>query len=305
MVVPGLTFCIFSAIVSPVPSALLKPWRGIMSPQPNKDTLIEIALDAGNLLKGLFKGSPQRSPGEADIASQVLIAGRLHSLYPHIPILVEEQDETALAQLREKYAGILLLVVNDTTDTLPPTYFSVDPLDGSIFFESGCPEFAVSIGYVENYVPLIGAICMPMHSMLIAGEKGKGCTINSQPVPSAKIHRPLSGSMIGLDICKAVPRAFRDEVLNPLIDSVRFFLNHPSVASGADLITGKTRAWVSGNARNWDVAATACLVEAWGGGTTQLNGSPIPWDHVRMPPLLFTDCLETALAVLDIISMRE
>src|SRR6201987_2621181 len=37
----------------------------------------------------------------------------------------------------------------------------VDPLDGTREFVQGIPEFCVSIGYVENGVPVAGGICNP------------------------------------------------------------------------------------------------------------------------------------------------
>lgn len=73
-----------------------------------------------------------------------------------------------------------------------------------------------------------------------------------------------------------------------------------------------TTVWVTNNARNWDMAATALLVQQAGGVTYQLvkqhgiwRFAEIPWNVVRMPPLLFAANQRLADECLDALNATQ
>ena len=51
------------------------------------------------------------------------------------------------------------------------SYWCVDPIDGTSNFLSGIPLWGVSIGYIEDDEPVLGAICIPLQDILLSANK--------------------------------------------------------------------------------------------------------------------------------------
>lgn len=263
--------------------------------------------EAGDLLKNLLDGSkPLLRHTEdftipADFASQRMIVGCLWQVAPDVPILVEEQDAAELRNLAALYPGILLITAGDDEEHLPPTYFSGDPLDGSALFVNGCPEISVSVALIRDGKPEAAIILMPVLGTGITAQTGEGCILNESMRLHLAEQRPLGECLIGLDSCRAVDAETDRRIILPLTKVFLYVRNLPSVASGFELLLGRTAAWVSTNARNWDVAGTALAVQEAGGVAECLDESPIPWNRVRMPPLLFAANRQIARSVRHIV----
>lgn len=58
----------------------------------------------------------------------------------------------------------------------------IDPIDGTANFARGIPHFCVSIAFVRDGRPVIGAICAPMYGELFAARHGGGATVNGRPM---------------------------------------------------------------------------------------------------------------------------
>ena len=67
-------------------------------------------------------------------------------------------------------------------DAAAPYCWLIDPLDGTTNYAHGFPHFAVSIGLEQAGVPIIGVVYDPMRDELFAAERGKGATLNGQPI---------------------------------------------------------------------------------------------------------------------------
>ncbi|MDT8370099.1 MAG: 3'(2'),5'-bisphosphate nucleotidase CysQ [Longimicrobiales bacterium] len=73
----------------------------------------------------------------------------------------------------------------------------VDPLDGTREFIEGIPEWCVSIGLVEEGVPVAGGILNPATGELVLGAEGFGVTLNGEPVPTPPAARTtLDGARV-------------------------------------------------------------------------------------------------------------
>jgi myo-inositol-1(or 4)-monophosphatase len=156
----------------------------------------------------------------------------------------------------------------------------VDPLDGTREFVMGLPEWAISVGLVEDGVPVAGGICNPATGETIVGAIGHGVTLNGQPT-SMSIRERLDG-------CEVL--ASRSEVTKGLwsawdgapytvraMGSVAYKLAR--VAAGLSDVT-----WTLVPKHEWDVAAGVALVHAAGGRT--VAGSPEEERFNRPKPLL-------------------
>lgn len=230
----------------------------------------------------------------ADNESQRAILSILSKGSLTVPVLTEERVSDS------EWPDITVICGDDKITDLPPQLVVVDPLDGSAIFESGCPEFGLSIAHLEGGQPESAQIRMPMLSISISVLRGGGCLCNSAPVLYKTVQRPLSESLVGLDIGPSVNDATFSQVIQPLTRAFRYVRNLPSVASGVEVLLGRTLAWVSTNACIWDVAGSALAIQEWGGVAECLDGNPIPWNRVRMPPLLFAASAEVAQSVRNV-----
>jgi 3'(2'), 5'-bisphosphate nucleotidase len=91
----------------------------------------------------------------ADEASEALIVAGLAELLPGVPVIAEE----------EAAAG-------HQPASIEPSFFVVDPLDGTREFLAGRDEFTVNVGIVTNGVPIAGLIAAPARGLLWRGIVG-------------------------------------------------------------------------------------------------------------------------------------
>jgi myo-inositol-1(or 4)-monophosphatase len=66
----------------------------------------------------------------------------------------------------------------------------VDPIDGTANFVRGISHFCISIAYVRDGRTQIGIIYDPMHDELFASERGRGATLNGEPIRVSGLGRP-------------------------------------------------------------------------------------------------------------------
>ena len=70
----------------------------------------------------------------------------------------------------------------------------IDPLDGTVNYAHHIPIFCVSIGYAWRGVLTLGAVYDPMRDEMFLAERGKGATLNGQPLhvsPVTELQRSL------------------------------------------------------------------------------------------------------------------
>ena len=93
-----------------------------------------------------------RSPvTEADQQAEALIVAGLRAAAPDIPVIAEEEAAAGLA------------------GSGAPTFWLVDPLDGTREFAAGRDEFTVNIGLVRDGRPALGVVGLPAYGELFGG----------------------------------------------------------------------------------------------------------------------------------------
>jgi myo-inositol-1(or 4)-monophosphatase len=148
----------------------------------------------------------------------------------------------------------------------------VDPLDGTREFATGVPEWSISVGLIEDGVPVAGGVYNPATNELFLGSVENGVTLNGQSTRVRECER----------IDEAVVLASRSEVsrgewtylekapfkISPM-GSVAYKLAR--VAAGLADAT-----WTLVPKHEWDVAGGVALVSAGGGFVKTLDGqSPL------------------------------
>lgn len=93
----------------------------------------------------------------ADLASHHVIVDGLHKLTPDIPVLSEESAAISFDE-RKTWAR----------------YWLVDPLDGTKEFLKRNGEFTVNIALIENGVPVMGVVYVPVTQILYGGAQNVG-----------------------------------------------------------------------------------------------------------------------------------
>jgi myo-inositol-1(or 4)-monophosphatase len=145
----------------------------------------------------------------------------------------------------------------------------VDPIDGTREFVQGIPEWCISIGLVEDGVPVAGGILNPATSELVLGAVGHGVTYNGK---AATVLDPAS-------LAEATVLASRSETRRgewERFEQARFRVQPcGSVAYKMGLVAaGRVEATFTLVPKHeWDVAAGTALVRAAGGRVTLADGS--------------------------------
>ena len=165
--------------------------------------------------------------------------------------------------------------VDDSTRLDKSRVWVVDPLDGTREFVKGIPEFCVSIGFVEDGIPVAGGIHNPATNETFIGALDSGVLYNGKPAtPGARTS--LQGA-IALASRSEVKRGEWKPFENGLLEihamgSVAYKLARVS-AGLADITFTLTPK------HEWDVAAGAALVLASGGFVTTLESTAFRANH--------------------------
>ncbi|MEX0916469.1 MAG: 3'(2'),5'-bisphosphate nucleotidase CysQ, partial [Wenzhouxiangellaceae bacterium] len=94
---------------------------------------------------------------EADMASHHILVAALKELTPDIPILSEESADIDFEQRREW-----------------SRLWVVDPLDGTREFIKRNGEFTINIALIDDHVPVLGVIAVPVSRTAYTGIVGEG-----------------------------------------------------------------------------------------------------------------------------------
>ncbi len=151
----------------------------------------------------------------------------------------------------------------------------VDPLDGTLEFIAGIPEWCVSVGYVEHGRAVAGGIYNPVTREMFLGSVETGVTYNGSSVAASK-NKSLNGSVV---------LASRSEVKRGEWDGLKGapFIVRPlgSVAYKLALVAAglADATWTLSPKNEWDIAAGVALVESAGGFAQTLEGLPVTFNR--------------------------
>lgn len=225
---------------------------------------VEITKAAGAVIMEFFKSSfdvedksPDNPVTDADFAADKLLKERLMELLPEAGWLSEETVDNPMRLLKE-YVWV------------------VDPLDGTKEFVMGIPEFAVSVGLVQDGRPQIGVIFNPATDELFIAENKGGVTYNGEEVEVTD--RPLVEGALVLASRTEWDRGefepFESLVENEIVGSIAYKLAR--VAAGQADAT-----WSRGPKNEWDVCAGALMVVEAGGACVDLDDKDLFFNRPR------------------------
>jgi myo-inositol-1(or 4)-monophosphatase len=225
-----------------------------------------IAREAGALLMSYFdrhikieyKGDVDLVTA-ADRASEKLIAERLHARWPQHGIVGEEGTRT---------------------DTSSAFRWYVDPLDGTTNFAHGYPVFCVSIALARRDDEIeVGVLYDPTRNELFAADRGRGATLNGNPIHVSKTTR-LAESILGTGF----PSHKRHKNPNIYFYQRITLRSHGVRRAGsaaldlANVAAGRYDGFWEFNLNPWDTAAGVLIVREAGGKVTRFDGTPFRLD---------------------------
>lgn len=139
----------------------------------------------------------------------------------------------------------------------------VDPIDGTREFIQGIPEWCISIGLLENGLPVAGGIFNPATDELIAGSLEGGVTLNGVPV---SVSEPDLSNGHRVSVLASRSELRRGEWER--FDEERFDVRPcGSVAYKLGLVAAglADATWTLVGKSEWDVVGGTALVRAAGG----------------------------------------
>lgn len=211
--------------------------------------------------------------------------GQIESEYKigHDPVTEADRAVDALLRkhlLRQGEGWLSEESVDDLARLDKRHVWVVDPLDGTREFVAGIPEFCVSVGLVENGLPIAGGICNPATNEIFLGSIYSGVKYNGRPARASE-KTSLAGAQV---------LASRSEVKRGEWET---FENAPFKIRPMGSVAYKLALVSAGLAditftltpkHEWDVAAGAALVLSSGGFVQTLEGAELRCNQKK--PLL-------------------
>ena len=152
----------------------------------------------------------------------------------------------------------------------------VDPIDGTIEFAHGVPEYGISVALVEHGLPILAAVYNPATNELFHAIKGKGAWLNEKSIsccraePDKKMILLASRSEYGRGEWDSYQRDY--EVKQ--VGSIAYKL--------ALIAAGRGHATFSLGLKNeWDIAAGVLLVQEAGGIVTDRHRQAIRFNQEK------------------------
>lgn len=270
----------------------------------SKDTVIdlceltlaveEIVREAGIEVKrcyeeGQFKTFTKNDESpvtSADYAANEIIIASLKKLTPDIPIVSEESDPKDIIN-RHNW----------------PTYWLIDPLDGTQEFVAGSGDFSVVVALINNHIPSIGVIYAPIHDRCYMATLGQGA-FRRDSNGLAPIHIK-QGDEAAIRVAISLRQ---DKLLVKRRLSDRF--NYETIPMGSATLKaclvaqGDADIYMRiGPTGEWDTGAAHCILHEAGGGIFDLEMNALTYnkrDTLANPN--FVVCGDLSLPWLNIIN---
>ena len=233
--------------------------------------LIDAAQGAGRVVMEYFgkaaavteKTNSKDIVTEADRAAEQYITGKLAGLSPRLNVYAEESGQ----------------VDNGSDYTVV-----IDPLDGTSNFVSGIPNFAVSIGVMdEQGRAVLGVVYHPVLNRTYSAAAGKGAFLNGQPIHVNDVTETQQAT-ISFGCGYASPAEYRLQFLQKAsnLPIKRVLENWSPAYEFCLLASGKIEAIVSNGLDLEDYVAGKLILREAGGKITDFTGQPLTDDRANV-----------------------
>lgn len=229
---------------------------------------VRIAQEAGTKIMAVYHSADfavehkaDNSPlTAADMASHHHIVDALSTLTPHLPVLSEENASELDFAERSQW----------------PTYWLVDPLDGTREFVKRNGEFSILIALVHEHVPILGVVHAPALDETWFAHQGSGAFKQAKGATF-----PISTRPTGTPLKVMGSKSHRDPIMPQFLERIGehdyavlgSILKACLVAEGTADIYPRL-----GPTSEWDTAAAQIIVEEAGGHFTRTDMQPMRYN---------------------------
>lgn len=193
---------------------------------------------------------------EADLASQEAIRDVLLGAFPDHGFLAEENEQ--IASRLDDYRWV------------------VDPLDGTMNYVHGVPNFAVSIALEQRGEPIVGTVYDPVSRECFSAARGGGAWLNGKRLTASKTTN-LARALVAVSFSAQVRREDReiDDFISVMLRAQGTRRMGSSAINLCYVAAGRFDGYWSTSTKIWDIAAGVLLVSEAGGVVTAFDGSPL------------------------------
>ncbi|MFD8567425.1 inositol monophosphatase family protein [Streptomyces sp. NPDC057694] len=205
---------------------------------------------------------------EMDIASEKLITDFLAERRPDDGVLGEEGAAT------EGTSGV---------------EWVIDPIDGTVNYLYGRPDWSVSIAARKDGETLVGVVAAPMRGETYRAVLGGGAFVNDKPA-RVRTAPPFEQALVGTGFgYLAQRRAHQADVVRELVPRVRDIRRGGSAAIDlCDVALGRLDAYYERGLNPWDFAAGDLIAREAGARTGGRPGEALSTElTIAAPPGLF------------------
>tara|TARA_B100001063_G_scaffold7847_1_gene6040 strand:+ start:476 stop:1276 length:801 start_codon:yes stop_codon:yes gene_type:complete len=152
----------------------------------------------------------------------------------------------------------------------------IDPIDGTMNFLNGLPQFAISIGYEENSEIKCGVIFNPIMNELFCAEKGNGSFLNNSRIRVSNKKKIKDSLLVtgGPDASSKIKDKIYSEYIN-VSNSVSNIRKFGSAALDmAYVACGRFDGYWQRELNYWDVAAGIIIIKEAGGFVDFFDNNP-------------------------------
>jgi myo-inositol-1(or 4)-monophosphatase len=204
------------------------------------------------------KSSPTDVVTEMDRAAEAMIADRILAERPGDAILGEESGESGHGRVR----------------------WIVDPLDGTVNYLYGLPDWAVSIAAEVDGSVVAGVVAVPRHREVFTAVAGQGSWLHPDGAPAIPLRCndgvPLRSALVstGFGYARA-RRVVQGEIVAVVLPQVRDIRRGGSCAVDlCSVATGRMDAYYERGVNYWDWAAGGLIAAEAGARVGGLDGRP-------------------------------
>jgi myo-inositol-1(or 4)-monophosphatase len=228
-----------------------------------KEVLLNATKEAGKIIQHYFNGVFKIDHKEG-----------INNLVTEVDKLAEDKIIQVIKASFPDHA-----IISEEVGELPkPSDYQwiIDPIDGTVNFAHGIPICCVSIGLLHNHEVILGAVYNPMMNELFFAEKGKGATLNGEPIKVSKKSNFKKACLV-----TGFPYNWPKNKEHPIKVFERLILEGLPIrrlgSAAIDLCwvaCGRFDGFWEYNLSAWDVAAGYLIVSEAGGKVTDFEGIP-------------------------------
>jgi len=236
---------------------------------------------------------PSKIPNLNDLIGAIIQAGeKIQEIYDtdfevnkkddNSPITQADLESNKILRVVLEKTGIPILSEEDVDDKsrlASEKVWIVDPLDGTQDFVNRTGEFTVLVGLVENHVPVMGLVYLPIKKILYFAEKGMGAfcyDLNSWEKISVRKVEEI-GSCLAL-VSRHHLSGKEKKILDRLgitnMATIGSTLKVMEISSGRGDIYLTTTNKMS----QWDTCASWCVISEAGGKMTDVSGKELVYN---------------------------